>query len=440
MTDDLLEYADRVWRGEASTKVYHSGELRREGLREIADGVWMWPAFGNVYLFPTDDGLFCYDTGEKRTAADLHAAVRARTDAPLHTAVYSHGHIDHVFGVAPFDAEAAGRGAPRPLVVAHENTPPRFRRYAATSGYNGVINQRQFQRPDFQWPTDYRHPDLTYSDRTDLRVGDLDVRLRHARGETDDATIAWLPERGILCCGDFFIWSSPNPGNPQKVQRYALEWAQALRWMASLGAEILLPGHGVPIVGAERIRTALTDTADFLQTLHDQTLAAMNAGATLDEVVHEVTAPAELLRKPYLKPSYDEPEFVVRNLWRLYGGWYDGDPSHLKPARRSELSREIAQLTGGADRLAERARELLARGEHRLAGHFAQLAADAAPDDKDAHAARADVFAALEKAATSTMAKGVYAWAAAESRAVLAGDDLDSQLRARTAGRTRWAI
>lgn len=437
---DLLDYAEKVWCGEADLKPYHSGALRAEGLHEITEGVWMWPAFGNVYVFDTAEGLLFFDTGSKPTAPALFEAVRARSDAPLHTAVYSHGHVDHVFGTGPFDAEAAERGGRRPTVIAHENTPPRFRRYIATQGYNSVINQRQFQRPGFQWPVDYRFPDLTYRDTTTLRLGELDVQLQHGRGETDDATIAWFPNRGLLCCGDFFIWSSPNPGNPQKVQRYAAEWAQALRWMASLGAKILLPGHGVPIVGTERVRTALSDTAELLQTLHDQTVRAMNAGAGLDEVVHGVTAPAELLAKPYLKPSYDEPEFVVRNVWRLYGGWWDGNPAHLKPAHRGELAAEIAALAGGNGRLAERARELLAAGEYRLAGHVAQFAVDAAPEDHAAHTARAEVFRALEKAATSTMSKGIYAWAVAESRAVLDGDDRDAQLRASTADRIRWAL
>ncbi|GAA5154271.1 MULTISPECIES: alkyl sulfatase dimerization domain-containing protein [Amycolatopsis] len=411
---ELLDYADRVWRGEADPGFFHTGRLRKDGLHEIAEGVWMWPAFGNVYLFPTEEGLFCFDTGEQRTAKDLFNATRARTDAPLHTAVYSHGHLDHTRGVVPFDAE----GGRRPTVIAHENLPARFRRYAATAGYNTVINERQFQVP-VRWPENHRYPDVTYRDTTTVRVGELDVHLRHGRGETDDATIAWLPERRILCCGDFFIWASPNPGNPQKVQRYAGEWARNLRWMASLGAELLLPGHGVPVVGADRVRAALTDTAEFLETLHDQTLEAMNAGATLDEVIHGVTAPAELLAKPYLKPSYDEPEFVVRNVWRLYGGWYDGNPAHLKPAPREDLSRELAALTGGADRLAEHAKDLLAAGQHRLAGHFAQLAADAEPKNLHVHAIRAEVFAALEAASTSTMAKGIYAWAARESRTLV---------------------
>lgn len=65
----------------------------------------------------------------------------------------------------------------------------------------------------------------------------------------------------MLCCGDLFIWASPNAGNPQKVQRYPREWAEALRRMATLGVEYLLPGHGMPVIGADRIRQALGDTA-----------------------------------------------------------------------------------------------------------------------------------------------------------------------------------
>ena len=54
----------------------------------------------------------------------------------------------------------------------------------------------------------------------------------------------------MLCCGDLFIWASPNAGNPQKVQRYPLEWADALRQMLALydgpgrRPEVLLPVTG----------------------------------------------------------------------------------------------------------------------------------------------------------------------------------------------------
>jgi alkyl sulfatase BDS1-like metallo-beta-lactamase superfamily hydrolase len=227
----------------------------------------------------------------------------------------------------------------------------------------------------------------------------------------------WNPGRKVLCTGDLFIWASPNCGNPQKVQRYPREWAVGLRKMQALGAEVLLPGHGFPIVGADRIDQALGDTAELLESLVDQTLALMNAGARLDEIVHSVQAPAHLLDKPYLKPVYDEPEFVVRNLWRLYGGWYDGNPARLKPPTDAAIAAEVASLAGGASRLAERASELAAAGDLRLAGHLAELAAQAAPDDAGVHQVRAEVFGKRAAEERSTMSKGVFSWAQRESEA-----------------------
>ena len=83
----------------------------------------------------------------------------------------------------------------------------------------------------------------------------------------------------------------------------------------------------------------------------------------------------------------------MRNIWRLYGGWYDGDPSHLKPApdgRARPRARRPRRRRGAAR--ATRAREVAAAGDLRLAGHLAELAAQAAPDDPGrAHGARGGV-------------------------------------------------
>ena len=107
---------------------------------------------------------------------------------------------------------------------------------------------------------------------------------------------------------------------------------------------------------------------------------------------------------------------MVRNVWRLYGGWYDGNPANLKPAPEAALAAELAALAGGAARLADRARALADAGELRLAGHLAELAALAAPDDAGVHAARAEVFERRVAAEASVMSKGIFAWAASESR------------------------
>jgi alkyl sulfatase BDS1-like metallo-beta-lactamase superfamily hydrolase len=420
---DVLELADQLWRGERSTTEVNPITFTGE-LTEVLDRTAFLPSFANVSAFETEDGLVLVDTGSQFLARTVHEQIRGWSASPLHTAVYSHGHIDHVFGVPVFEEEAAANGWHPPHVIAHEALPPRFDRYILTAGYNGVINQRQFRAPNLRWPTEYRYPDETYRDVLAVEVGGETFELHHARGETDDHTWTWVPERKVLCCGDLFIWAAPNAGNPQKVQRYPREWAAALRVMVGLGAEVMLSGHGLPILGADRIVRALTDTADLLDSLHDQTVEMMNAGARLDEIIHTVRAPEGLLEKPYLRPVYDEPEFIVRNVWRLYGGWYDGNPAHLKPAPDADLARELAALAGGASVLAERAATLAAAGDAaglRLACHLAELAAQAAPDDAGIHAARAEVYNTRTASELSVMSRGIYSWAAAESETASAG-------------------
>jgi alkyl sulfatase BDS1-like metallo-beta-lactamase superfamily hydrolase len=170
----------------------------------------------------------------------------------------------------------------------------------------------------------------------------------------------------------------------------------------------------VPILGAERIKLALTETAELLEILHDRTVERMNAGACLEDILREVRAPERLLARPYLRPVYDEPEFIIRNIWRQYGGWWDGDPSRLKPAPREALAREIATLAGGVGKLAERASALAEAGELALACHLAELAGDAAPDDAAIVKMRGDVYFKRAHSERSIMARGIYAAAANE--------------------------
>jgi alkyl sulfatase BDS1-like metallo-beta-lactamase superfamily hydrolase len=128
--------------------------------------------------------------------------------------------------------------------------------------------------------------------------------------------------------------------------------------------------------------------------------------------------PNETLAKPYLRPYYDEPEFVIRNIWRLYGGWWDGAASRLKPAPDAAVGEEIARLAGGAEVLMRRAMELAAT-DLRLACHLADLAGWAAPDDPGIHRERAEVYKMRRRSEPSLMAQGIFRSAARESEAVV---------------------
>jgi alkyl sulfatase BDS1-like metallo-beta-lactamase superfamily hydrolase len=117
---------------------------------------------------------------------------------------------------------------------------------------------------------------------------------------------------------------------------------------------------------------------------------------------------------------YDEPEFVVRNIWRLYGGWYDGNPANLKPAKDEAYAKEIASLAGGVAKLAQRALDV-ADSDIRLACHLAELAMLAEPLNPHVHEARAQVYQKRRDGETSLMAKGVFGEAANQSKAKAGG-------------------
>ena len=424
--EDLLTLSSRILdQGVADQPV---NRISQE-LSELREDLAIVESFSHVITFRTEEGLVAFDTSLRGTAAAVLRAIRGWSSAPFHSLVYTHGHLDHVGGAGAFVAEAEREGHAKPRVLGHENVKRRLERYRATSGYNLAINARQFgglkgamanvrlgEGSDFV-PPDTPSPDLSFEDQLHVQVGGLEIELNHARGETDDHLWAWLPAQRTICAGDFFIWNFPNAGNPQKVQRYPVEWAQALREMSARGAELFVPAHGLPIEGVDRIARVLGEVADTLEDIVAQTLEAMNAGESLDRVLQAVKIAPATLERPYLRPLYDEPEFVVRNIWRLYGGWYDGNPARLKPAPESELARELCALVGGVGALVNRARELAELQQWRLACHLIELAVQALPEDRAAHVARAEIYSLRRRQEASLMAKGIFASAVRESEA-----------------------
>ncbi len=389
---------------------------------ELAPRTWFNSLFSGCVAFETDEGIVLVDSGLVQLGPTLAQMLRTKTQAPIHTAIFTQGHVDHAYGLSAF--LMPGQAPPR--IIAHRAMPKRFARYAKTAGHNAALNARQFggtvqlaeTNPDtfksFGFPT--LQPNVLYDDRLDIVVGGETFEIHHCPGETDDHSWIFAADRGVLCPGDLFIWGVPNAGNPQKVQRYPLEWAAGLRKMATKNARSLAPGHGGPVVNdPAKIHTMLMETADYLDSIVEQTVAAMNAGSPPhSDIIHQVKLPKT--DSPWLQAVYDEGEFIVRNVIRFYGGWWTGRPSELKPSPRDVLAKEIASLSGGALKLAERAKAL-ASSDMRLACHLADYALEAEPADKAIQEIVGAIYEQREGQETSLMAKNIMSSSAAYARA-----------------------
>ena len=167
----------------------------------------------------------------------------------------------------------------------------------------------------------------------------------------------------------------------------------------------------------------------------DQVLARMNAGETPEEIFHAVEPDPELSTRPYLWASYDHPKFIVRNLLRLWGGWWNGNAAELLPAKLEEQSKEIAVMAGGVAEIVKRGRKLLNDGNAVLAAHLAEWATRADPDDRSAQEFKRDVYDKRMEQERSLMCRGIYREAANDSRRTLGEERIDPEFKLSLGGK-----
>ena len=408
---DLLELAELAWNGEIDLQFeHHPVHMFYSGSTEIKNNILGVKGIAGHYTLDTGDGLVMIDAGSQLDIETTYAEIKKwRPDASVKAAIFTHHHVDHIFAVKHFDEENKKMGISKPIVYGHELMPDHFDRYIKTNDWNTAINRRQFaiDVEHFKWPTEYRYPDITYKHDISFKCGDLTFNLHHARGETDDHTWIHVPEEKLIAPGDLFIWAVPNGGNPQKVQRYISDWADALDEMLKLDCEIFLPGHGFPILGKKRIKKALETTSKFLRSIEDQTLKLMNQGNSLNQVLHEVKIPNDLMELPWLTPIYDDPQFLIRMIWRRYGGWWDGEYDRLLPAPRKEEALAWVELSNGIDNIILKALEHLDKGNLKVAAQLIETAFHADNNNDQMHDARAKIYREFSLKQSSSMGRNI---------------------------------
>lgn len=404
------------FRSAAALAPQEAGFYFQGALEMVSQDLAFIPSMGNCSAFLCDNRLLVVDTSGSWFAGNTVNDIRRKlSEAPVHAIIYTHGHIDHVSGAQRFLQDADARGYSRPRVIGHRDVPARFDRYRLLEEQNNFINRYQFALEPGSKPfsaVTWTYPDTAYDQSLTVTVGSEVFELHHTRGETDDETWVWCPRRRVLCTGDTFVWCSPNAGNPYKVQRYARDWADALERMASLRPLHLLPGHGPALSGEEEIQEALLTTAHFLRSIHDQVVAGMNEGKWLEDILRQIQYPPA--DKPWLRPIYDHPEFVARNVYRLYGGWYDGNPANMLPAHSDQIAAVLVGLAG-AENLLARARKLRDEGDLQLACHIVDFVRKGEPENREGWLLWRDLFASRAAAEQSLMARGAFLSAVREA-------------------------
>jgi glyoxylase-like metal-dependent hydrolase (beta-lactamase superfamily II) len=230
-------------------------------------------------------------------------------------------------------------------------------------------------------------PDIFVQDRLALEVGDRTFELISApEGETEDNILVWMPKEKILFTGNTFgpVWLSMpflntlRGDKPRRVREYL----RSLAKVRDLGAEILITGHGEPVVGKERIKADLDMMDAAVRYVRDYTLDGMKAGKTVHQLMREFAFPEDI----QIGDFHGKASWAVKSIWREYSGWfhYEDGTTELYGVPRSSIDADIVELAGGADRLAEKARAKLQANRPLEALHLVAIALGAEPGNRAA--------------------------------------------------------
>ena len=358
--------------------------------------------FVNIAVFETDAGLVLIDSGYAPAGPALRDALKSLSDKPVHTIVHTHYHADHAWGAWALMDMGPGGAAPR-IVTTEE--------FIDQMGMDlrswGLVQRNNQQRSVPRSWDDVIRPTLTFHGRTTLTIGGEDFVLTHARGETEDQLWAWLPSRRIVVSADYLQDFLPNAGNGKRRQRFVEDWAQALRDMAALRPARVLTMHGPALSDEAVLQDKLAAHAAALDSIAAQTLAGLNTGQRVDQVVEAVALPPALAQRPDLRPDYVTVQDISRMVVKQYGGWWDDIPSHWNPAPLAKQAQAIAAAAGGAHALIERAKQT-SRSDPAVAAALADWAWLAAPGDAVVLQGALEVYGARVDQHTTTQEALVY--------------------------------
>ncbi|MFT4025466.1 MAG: MBL fold metallo-hydrolase [Novosphingobium sp.] len=385
-----------------------AGDTQTEAI-EITPFVFMARGISNAHLVTTSDGDVIINTGmpeDGERAARLFAPHRT---GPVRYIILTQSHADHFGGVPEFREEGT--------------------KIVGGPDYNEAVGDMLRLQPFFGqrtfklWGTALKRdappkpipqvtPDILVDRRLTLEVGNRTFELISApEGETIDNIAVWMPNEQIVFTGNTFgpVWLSMpflntlRGDKPRLVRNYL----KSLEKIRDLDADLLITGHGDPIVGRQRIREDLDRMHAAVSYVRDYTLEGMKAGKTVHQLMREFVWPDNLA----IGEFHGKASWAVKSIWREYSGWlhYEDGTTELYGVPRSSVYADLAELAGGADKLAERARVKLDAGQPLEALHLTDVALGAEPANRAALTVKKEASALLlEQSGQSNLSESMW--------------------------------
>jgi cyclase len=193
----------------------------------------------NPSFVETSDGYVMIDSPQQPMDA-LRWRERMEEKAPIRYLINTEPHGDHISGNAYF---------PNVKVVGHVKLKENFQRYLDQFGTMEEKRERMKKSdPDSVWLVghpdylDPKAPELTFTDKLTLHVGQHTFNIIHHPGHTGPQTSIHVPEEGVVFTGDNIF----HKCRTWLQECDPWEWLAALKAIEALDVEVIMPGHGDP--------------------------------------------------------------------------------------------------------------------------------------------------------------------------------------------------
>jgi len=293
--------------------------------QQIAPGVYSAMATGtlnvgsNSCVIVNQDEVLIVDSHiSPESARVLLREIKTITDKPVRFLVNTHFHFDHANGNQVFTAPVD--------IVGHEFTRRKLlgdvlatgtifaESLAGLPGQIDQLKQRAAAEQDAAAKARLEQqvrvqqayaeqvkevkptpPNVTLSDHLTLFRGDREIRLIHlGRAHTAGDVVVFLPRERVVCTGDMLVAGISNLSDG-----YVNEWPDTIEKLRALDFTDVVPGHGDPWKGKEKIdhwQAYLRDIWQQASKLHDQKVPAADAAKRIDMTAHKnhyptITAP-----------------------------------------------------------------------------------------------------------------------------------------------------
>jgi glyoxylase-like metal-dependent hydrolase (beta-lactamase superfamily II) len=333
---------------------------------EVVPGVFRASGVGNTFVITTSEGNVIFDTGLVIQASEQIRKLKAALgDFEPVKIVLSHSHADHVGGTRLWSGENTE-------LIAHEEFEEEQRYLTELNPY---LHQRN--RTLFPWisETPRTLPGMDFRGLIpDVRV-DNDIPYTFTLGgrrfevhatpgaEGADNVVLWLPDEKVLLTGDFFGPQFPQFPNLFTMRgekmRKPVEYVNSIDHLLKLEVETLLPSHLAPVRGADDIRAGMIKIREAVDFIHSTTVAGMNAGKSLSELMVEIHLPERLL----LSETHGKVSWAIKSTWEYYATWFHFDrTSELYATPQSAVLADLARIID-ADAALSLVHEKLERNE-----------------------------------------------------------------------------